>query len=76
MAEYEGITEADFARKCAYLSRLISGWAGDALTLPERLHEKMPLQDVIRFTDDIRGHLDWIDKLAGRALQAKEGKDV
>lgn len=61
------LTEADFARNCAYMARIISGWAGDALTLPERLQTPIDAKTVARFTDDIRGHLDRLDELAGRA---------
>lgn len=60
------LTEADFARNCAYLSRLISGWAGDSLTLPERLQDPADTKTVARFTDDVRGRLDRLDKMAGR----------
>lgn len=69
------LTEADFARNCAYLSRLISGWAGDALILPERLSEPIPVETVARFTDDVRGHLDRLDELAGRRLLSEEERD-
>lgn len=67
------LSEADFARNCSYLARLISGWAGDSLTLPERLHAAMSVETVARFTDDVRGHLDRLDKLAGRAEASRAG---
>ena len=64
----ERLTEADFARSCAYLASTCAQWAGGALVLPECYQKPASVATVARFTDEIRERLDYLDKLAGRSL--------
>ncbi|APU92975.1 hypothetical protein PQB34_gp47 [Ochrobactrum phage POI1126] len=63
------LTQAQFAMQCAFISKNASAWAGDTLTLPERLNKHADVAAVARFTDEMRERLDRLDKWAGREAQ-------
>ena len=67
------MTKAQFAQQCAYIAKNASAWAGDTLTLPEYFNDPESAQTVSRFTDQMRGHLDLLDKWAGRSTLAQRG---
>ena len=65
------LTTSQFSMQCAFIAKNAAAWAGDALTLHERLNEEADFAAVARFTDEIRERLDRLDKWAGR--QALKG---
>ena len=65
------LTTSQFSMQCAFIAKNAAAWAGDALTLPERLNEAADVTAVARFTDEMRERLDRLDKWAGR--QALKG---
>jgi hypothetical protein len=60
------LTEAQFSMQCAFIAKNAAAWAGDLLTLPERLNEVADPKTIARFTDEMRGRLDRLDEWAGR----------
>lgn len=68
------LTEAQFSMFCSYIAKNAAAWAGDILTLPERYNREADPKNVALFTDEIRGKLDRLDEMAGRAaLERSEG---
>lgn len=62
-----GITHASFAMHCALLAKEASAWAAGNLTLPEHLNADKSPDDVAKFLEHMRGHLDLIERMAGLA---------
>ncbi|WGG61894.1 hypothetical protein [Brucella intermedia] len=62
------LTTSQFSMQCAFIAKNAAAWAGDALTLPERLNEEADVAAVARFTDEMRERLDRLDKWAGRQV--------
>jgi hypothetical protein len=58
------LTEAQFSAQCAFIAKSAAAWAGDALTLPERLNEPVTPAAVARFLADMRSRLDRIEDRA------------
>ena len=67
------LTNAQFSMQCSFIAKNAAAWAGDTLTLPERLNQEADVSAVARFTDEMRERLDRLDKWAGRrALKGDE----
>lgn len=60
------LTEVEFSKQCSFIAKEAAAWAGDLLTLPERLECKVDKETVARFTDKMRERLDRLDERAGR----------
>lgn len=65
------LTNAQFSMQCSFIAKNAAAWAGDTLTLPERLNQEADVSAVARFTDEMRERLDRLDKWADR--QALKG---
>jgi hypothetical protein len=66
-----------FARRCAYIAKNCSEWAGDSLDLKAitGLEKPVPLGVVRRFTEEVRARLDSMERDAlGPADITGEGK--
>lgn len=63
------LTEAIFSMQCSFIAKNAAAWAGDLLTLPEQYDTVSNPRTVARFTDDMRGRLDRLDKWAGRTIE-------
>mgnify|MGYP003138609072 CR=1 FL=1 len=64
------VTHAQFSQQAAYVASRASSWAGDVLTLPERLQEPMRDCSVRRFTAMLRETADMIERLHSEAIEA------
>lgn len=62
------LTNAQFSMQCSFIAKNAAAWAGDTLTLPERLNQEADVSAVARFTDEMRERLDRLDKWAGRQV--------
>jgi hypothetical protein len=53
-----------FARRCAYITKNCSAWAGDSLDreVGPGLETPVPLYVVRRFTEEVRARLDSIER--------------
>ena len=66
MAEKK-ISKVRFAQQAGFIAKNAAAWSSDCLDLLDD-YPDMRVEDVARFTDDMRSRLDRIDELAGRAL--------
>lgn len=60
------LTKVRFAQQAGFIAKNAAAWSADCLDLLED-SPNMRVEDVARFTDDMRSRLDRIDELAGRA---------
>lgn len=67
----EKLSKVRFAQQAAFIAKNAAAWSSDCLDLLDEF-PNMRVQDVARFTDDMRSRLDRIDKLAGRAALQQE----
>ena len=67
------LTNAQFAQQCAYIAKNASNWAAELLDYAENRGSEANPEAVFRFTDSIRGRLDRLDRLDGRAALAQGG---
>lgn len=56
------MTRAEFARQAAYLASRASSWAGDAITLPEKVSAPMHPDSISRFTAMLRETADMLER--------------
>ena len=57
------ITRAHFASQTSYLSARVQQWTGDLLVLPNELEKPMSDHGIQRYTEMLREHADYIEKL-------------
>lgn len=55
------MTNAEFSQIVAYMAKNCAHWAGDALSLPERINSPMSEENRRRFVAEMRERLDRID---------------
>ena len=58
------LTNADFAKQCAYIAKISASWSADILILPETYHDAPLPGSVERFISDMRKHLDFLEQRA------------
>lgn len=59
------MTNAEFAQQAAYLARNCADWAGDCLTLKDRVHTQMEQSRLGRFVTYVRSRLDSLEHAVG-----------
>lgn len=67
------LTQVKFGMYLSFIAKIASQWAGETLTEYRYLNREMDAATVARFTDEMRGRLDSLDGLVGRASQKKAG---
>lgn len=67
----EKLTKVAFAQQAGFIAKNAATWAAESLILLDE-YPTMRVEDVRRFTDDMRSRLDRIDEMAGRAALQQE----
>lgn len=66
------LTKVRFSQQASFIAKNAAAWSADCLDLLDD-YPNMRVEDVARFTDDMRSRLDRLDEMASRPAMENEG---